>query len=218
MNNAKILFIVSCVVIFLTLKNLGIYVEGVNSTLLSGILGIVGGLLGTLVYRIIENKKAYIKYGVLFGICLAVFACLFFFKPKKEKKFDLVDFRFGLLDSSLQKAVKEPKDFRVPELSEEERGRLITCEICGYKSLYPDSSVCYNCFGEVFDASLYRPNEKTSWLKNEQVKHFVIGAESEPINFYKPKTENGFSKDPLWKPALTDKETKENYKKFNGDK
>lgn len=192
---------------FLSLKKA--FIWDVNPFLLGGILCVLGGLLGHLVYRLVQNKVVYIKYGVPAVMLVVIFGLSFLAKKHPDKPMNLVEYYQNNvlkpdLDKAFNKAITHP--YKVPVLTDEQRKKLITCEICGYKALCPDSTYCYNCVCEVFDTSLYRPNEKLDWLKNEQSKYFMMDSVGQKVNFYEPKIQDGFKKDPKWKPVITEQE------------
>jgi hypothetical protein len=159
------------------------------------------------------KRKIYITILVLLSATLGAWTVKYFFQRNKSSKennqINLSDY----LQPDYSKIKPfNPNDLKPPKLSEAEYKRLITCEVCGYKAVCPDSTYCYNCRSEIFDTTFYSKSEKLEWLKNEQLIWFTPMTPEEKISLYGPKIEDGFIKDSLWKPAITEKDVADNIK------
>lgn len=86
-----------------------------------------------------------------------------------------------------------------------------SCEICGYISLNEKTNKCEVCGERTFTAEKeFNPAKftKEQWLRDNQLIWFGLEVDSvnQKVDFYNPKTAEGFKKNPKWKPAVTREE------------
>lgn len=206
-----ILIVASCVALT-TYKDLAVF-SGINKTILSGILGAVGAGLGALTYQIVSNKSDLVKYFTAGGLALVlIFGSVLLTKKQPEPSIE--DKLTAILDSAIKvktnEIIHKPieiSDLKAPNLTPEQISKLITCEVCGYVALAPESPSCYNCFSTKFDPTINADRNK--WLRDEQLFWFSPDEKSNKVMFFEPKIEDGFKKDPTWKPVVTEKEVLE---------
>lgn len=115
-------------------------------------------------------------------------------------------------DSITQMVLKQPVDtnfIKACDLNSKQIARLVTCEICGYVALLPDSGYCFNCYNNIFDSTFQEISSKHNWLRNQQLYWFELDSQKEKVDFYFPKTDHGFKKDIRWRPIVTEKEVRD---------
>lgn len=213
-NNERMIFIVVFGVLSIFFNKLTFF-EGMNRFLVSGTLGAIGGILGALAYELVAKSNNYVKYGFL-AVCICAILGVFYLVDLSYKK-EVVDAPSVPFEDKVEELAKQPLDtnrFKTPVLTDDEREKLITCEICGYKAVNPDSVYCYNCFGSIFSLSGYSLTNKNKWLKEQQLIQFYPDEKTHKVNFFEPKIENGFRKDPSWKPSVSEQEVIEYRKKY----
>ncbi len=216
-NIPQIIFVVASFAIITSYKDLAMF-SGIDKMLLSIMLGALGAVVGTLAYQIVSKKTDLVKYLTLAGLCI-VLLCGAVLLPKNKPKPTLEDSLTALINTNIEANTKEilsrPIDtnaLKPPKLTPEQNAKLITCEICGYKAVAPDSDYCYNCYNSVFDPKY--DGVKKDWVRNNQLYWFVPDKENTTVKFFEPKVEDSFKKDPTWKPSVTEKEVL----KFNKEK
>jgi hypothetical protein len=216
-NLIQTIYIVVFSVVFLTFKDASFF-SGLNKTIASGILGAIGAGLGALAYQLVSKKRDQIKYFVIGGLGIVLISISFYLNIKAKEQ-TLEDKLSAYLDSAMAPKMKEimsrPIDtnaLKPPKLTPEQYAKLITCEVCGYVALCPDSTSCYNCFSMKFDPTIH--SDKDKWLRNEQSFWFSPDEKTNKVQFFEPKIENGFKKNLTWKPDVTEKEVLE----YNKDK
>jgi F0F1-type ATP synthase assembly protein I len=229
-DTIKTIYIIVFFILFTSFKNHDIF-SGYNKLLIAGILGGIGAAFGFILYQLLNKKDIFFQCLIL--IAIAASALLLIPRSAKEKKkpeiisshnniaLDLKN-KLDSIDSVTAKQIEEIKHRPIDtsrvyawNLTSTQKKNLLTCDVCGYKALVKDSEYCFFCYSAVFDTSVYNPNEKKDWLKNEQLFFFSVDNIASKINFYTPKVENGFIKDPIWKPSVTEHEVKEYSRKMN---
>lgn len=80
--------------------------------------------------------------------------------------------------------------------------RYDTCEICGYKAVKENATVCELCENEVWEIQGLPAIQKDSWLIDEQW-YWFSDEDEEGFDFYKPKELEGFKKDMHWEPMIS---------------
>ena len=65
-----------------------------------------------------------------------------------------------------------------------------TCHVCG-NDTWKEAS------------TLHIYNNKKKWIREEQLFWFAINNAKEKPNFYLPNKEEGYEKDPKWKPSIS---------------
>jgi hypothetical protein len=211
-----ILVVGSCVALT-AYKDLAFF-SGFNRMLTSVILGASGAGLGALVYQLVSKQTDLIKYLTACGLCIVLITGAVLL-PKNKPETNLEDKLTAIIDSAFKAKTDEimhrPIDtnaLKPPKLTPEQYAKLVTCEVCGYVALCPDSAYCYNCFNMKFDSKYI--DDKHKWLRNEQSFWFSPDEKTNKVQFFDPKVENGFKKDPAWKPIVTEKEVRD----YNKDK
>lgn len=88
--------------------------------------------------------------------------------------------------------------------------QLPTCDICGYESVDSAKQTCHVCGNDTWKevSTLHTYNSKKKWIKEEQLFWFAIDNAKEKPNFYLPNKEEGYDKDPEWKPSISEKDLK----------
>ena len=223
-NTFKSIYIIVFVFLFIALKN-SIFFSGYEKMLASAVLGAVGALSGYGLYILVHRGSTELKYITL--IVSFFFMLVITFTKKNTVSENEIEEQIitqlvaatrpqmDSLDSVTKVKINEilhsPVDtnfFSSKNLTSAQRRKFITCEICGYKGVLLDSSRCYYCYSDIFDTVLYKPAEKAQWIKKEQLSFFSIDTITDKIEFYAPKVDDGFKKDPLWKPSVTEPEVR----------
>lgn len=210
----KTIFLVVFCVLFISFKDL-YFLTGINETLLSGVLGGLGALIGMATYQLVNDKNNYIKFGVLGALTVLLITLSVTFSrdninAKIEKQ--LTSYFDSITSEKINEVLKQPIDtnsLKPPKLTEAEYKRLVTCDICGYKAVCPDSNYCYNCFTMTYNLSANKLSEKKNWIRDEQLFWFNPDSATSKIHFFDPKIENGFLKDSLWKPSVSEIEVRQ---------
>ncbi|MEI6347404.1 MAG: hypothetical protein WCP69_05615 [Bacteroidota bacterium] len=216
-NISRLIYISVFFSIFILLKELS-FLTNIDKTLVSGLLGGIGVLFGIGLYELVKNKKESIKYIVLVLLTIPFIVVIVLNKrtERNDPKKLLETYLTNSIKTELEKTTKEQietKSYETPKLTTAERKRLITCEVCGFKAVCPDSDYCYNCRSSIFSSLSDPISEKMKWLRNEQLFWFCPDTIISKIDFSESKSEDGFKKDPKWKPSVTKKEVLEYYKK-----
>jgi hypothetical protein len=178
-------FAVVPVVLFM---NLGEYFSNDSGIqiLYGGLFGGIGGAIGFGLNQVVRDKSTLIK-GLTLGAMLIV---------------SLVTISLIHLNYSDTK----------PNLTEETE--LITCPVCGYKSLTKDDKLCGECIVELTEAEMIEDgySSMTEFIKEEQISFFTPDSLVQDIDFFNPKvSEDGYNKDMKWKPIAP----KDTILKFN---
>lgn len=216
-NILRLIYIAVFFSIFILLKELS-FLTTIDKTLASGLLGGIGALFGIGVYELVKKQKEYLKYIVLVLLTVPFIVIIAINKvpERNDPKKLLETYLTNSIKTELEKSTKQQVETKIcetPKLTATDRKRLISCEVCGYKSVCPDSTYCYNCYNSIF-TSLNQPlTKKTEWIRNNQLFWFSPDTITSKIDFFEPKTDDGFNKDPKWKPSVTKKEVLEYYKK-----
>lgn len=87
---------------------------------------------------------------------------------------------------------------------------LETCEICGYKAIRRTGNQCNYCGGFTWSEKkkIKGYDNKTEWLKEEQLSWFSLDSFTGNENFYNPPIDEGYIKDKNWRPLVTEEEIK----------
>lgn len=215
-NTIRLIYIAVFFSIFIFLKELS-FLTKIDKTIASGFLGGIGALFGLGVYELVKNKQEYFKYIILF--LLTIPFVLVITLNKRTKPNDPKELLEAYLNNSIKTILEQntkqqvkTKSYEKPKLTAAEIKRLITCEVCGYKAVCPDSSYCYHCYSSIFSSSNQPESKKIEWLRDNQLFWFCPDTITSKIDFFEPKTEDGFIKDSKWKPSVTKKEVLEYYK------
>lgn len=95
-------------------------------------------------------------------------------------------------------------------LSDEELHRHELCQVCGFKAVDPmHPEKCRYCFTETF---AYRPSRTvkySKWIRKKQLHYFSVYAADEEIVFFRPPSAWGFTRDPEWKPIVSEEEVRQ---------
>jgi hypothetical protein len=180
-----IVFAVIPVVIFMNMGEYFTNDSGMN-ILYGGLFGGIGGLIGFAINQIVKTKSTLIK-----GVTLGVFLIVSFLTIR------LIQLNYSNSESILI-----------------DESDLITCQVCGYKTLTKDDKFCGECFVELTASEMteegYRSIE--GFIKEEQTSFFTPDSIVEDIDFFNPKvSEDGYKKDLTWKPIAS----KDTILKFN---
>jgi len=95
-----------------------------------------------------------------------------------------------------------------------EEQQLITCPVCGYKTLTKDDKLCEECLVELTKQEMIEEEYSSmkEFIEEEQILFFAPDSIVEDIDFYAPKiSEGGYNKDFTWKPIAS----KDTILKFN---
>jgi hypothetical protein len=187
-DKGQIWIIVFAVVPVVLFMNLGKYFTNDSGMqiLYGGLFGGMGGLVGFGLNQIVKNKSTLIK-GLTIGVFLIV---------------SLVTIRLIHLNYSNTESI----------LTEEKK--LITCPVCGYKTLTKNDKFCGECLIELTESEMTEEGYSSieEFINEEQIVFFCPDSIVNDIDFYNPKTsEDGYEKDLDWKPTAP----KDSILKFN---
>lgn len=171
-----IVFLLLPVVLFM---NLGEHFtdNGLIKVLYGGLFGGLGGLIGLGLSRFSNSKSTLTKVLILSAFLITSFVII----------------RILHVNFSTDKSI-----------AIDDSG-LITCQVCGYKTLTKDNKFCDECLVEL--TKLEMKNEGYSsideYIKEEQISFFCPDSLADTIDFYRPKvSENGYEKDLNWVPIV----------------
>ena len=125
---------------------------------------------------------------------------LFYFLKEKSVKTKIISFVISLL--VLIGIVQITYSITKP--------RFPTCAICGYESIDEENQTCHVCGNDTWKNHLLKrtyPNKK-AWIREQQLFWFAIDNAKEKPNFYLPNKEEGYDKDPEWKPSISETDLK----------
>ena len=98
-----------------------------------------------------------------------------------------------------------------------DKASLITCEICGYKTLKTVDTTCNYCGNDSWETrrKLGEFHDKKEWLREEQRFLFKLDSLSQKFDFYSPQEIEGFEKDANWIPAINQEDLESDFRFFN---
>jgi len=98
-------------------------------------------------------------------------------------------------------------------VSESKKSNLLTCEVCGYKSINSKDSICQVCETKPWERfKNWKAFEvKRDYIEYNQLLFFGIDSLNQKIDFYSPQTIKTFDKDNNWKPILTAEKIREDF-------
>ncbi|WP_338769826.1 hypothetical protein WAF17_10625 [Bernardetia sp. ABR2-2B] len=179
------IFTVIPVVLFM---NVGEYFtdDSKMKILYSAVFGGLSGGIGAGLFLLFKNKSSLIKIIALISF-ISIFA---------------VFIRAIYIYSFPEKEV----------LIEEEV--LITCSVCGYKTLTKDDKLCGECLVELTESEMTEEGYSSmeEFIKEEQIIFFSSDSLVDTVDFYNPKiSEYEYEKDLNWTPLVS----KDSVLKFN---
>lgn len=171
-----------------------IQIESNYKPIFTGLIFILGAILGLGIYTLLKNKKAIIKILILIISYIIILSVLLVCKN---------NINHPVNDSTKSIIIKDT----IKKIGIINNKNLKTCPVCGYISIYPDSNYCSLCYKMVFDSISNNEEKRIKWLKMDQLNWFsALYNENHKVDFYNPKINEGYIKDSLWKPIVTEKE------------